>query len=486
MMPVVLNATTRRLVPAVALMALSVIGGTTATAAPALPAAPHGRVLHEQPAATDQSLVSSGVGPVISRSQIFARALTWVGNQSVLYSQSRTYPGPGGVAYRGDCSGFVSMSLGLPAPGPNTVALINDVVEITDPAQMRPGDLLGVLGPDTGGDGGHVQVFKQWLNPQHTLVEVLEQGSDGSNNNDWPGDSVYSWPEYPIGARPFKMYRYVNAVTPPAHGSDHVSDTSGDGFGDVLATQSNGTLWDYLNTQGSDANLPSYSGGLQVGHDWPANGDIVSADVDGDGYADLLATRPDGTLWYYANAARSGGGPYNGGVQIGTGWQGFSQIHAADVNGDGRADLVAERSDGTLWYWQNSASGGLPYGGGRQIGTGWQGFRQVIAADVTGDGYADLVGIDGNGDLWLWGNTRAASGGGFPYAGAVRIGNGWQPLTRVVSADVNGDGYADLVATNSTGELWSWMNSILVNPGGLPYLGGTRIGWGWQGLGLVG
>jgi hypothetical protein len=45
----------------------------------------------------------------------------------------------------------------------------------------------------------------------------------------------------------------------------------------------------------------------------------------------------------------------------------------ADVNGDHRADLLATKPDGTLWYWPNTGNASHPYGAGAQIGSGWAG-----------------------------------------------------------------------------------------------------------------
>jgi hypothetical protein len=55
-------------------------------------------------------------------------------------------------------------------------------------------------------------------------------------------------------------------------------------------------------------------------------------------------------------------------------WGQFRNITLTDVTGDGRADIVATKPDGTLWLYANGTSDTAPYSTGTQIGTGWQAF----------------------------------------------------------------------------------------------------------------
>jgi hypothetical protein len=96
-----------------------------------------------------------------------------------------------------------------------------------------------------------------------------------------------------------------------------------------------------------------------------------------------VGRKPDGTLLLYANNfVRDGGVPYGSARQIGSGWGAFDQIIGADVTGDGYTDLVARKPDGTLWLYSNNyvRDGGVPYSSGssRQIGSGWGGFDLII------------------------------------------------------------------------------------------------------------
>jgi hypothetical protein len=115
--------------------------------------------------------------PTVSRTTVIDRAWFWV-NRNVQYSQSATYPGPAGQArYRTDCSGYVSMCLMLPAPGPNTTALAGSTytVGITK-ANLRKGDMLV--------DGGnHVVLFQRWTNDAKTAFMLFEQSNPTTDMN---------------------------------------------------------------------------------------------------------------------------------------------------------------------------------------------------------------------------------------------------------------------------------------------------------------
>jgi len=84
------------------------------------------------------------------------------------------------------------------------------------------------------------------------------------------------------------------------------------------------------------------------------------------------------------------------------------------------------------------------------------GPRSVAVADLDGDGYGDLVGANsGTNTLTVLINTRA---GGFATGSVVSVGNA--PVA-VTPADLNRDGYPDVISANqSAGTL-----TVLTNNG---------------------
>ncbi|GAA3344937.1 hypothetical protein GCM10020358_50110 [Amorphoplanes nipponensis] len=272
----------------------------------------------------------------------------------------------------------------------------------------------------------------------------------------------------------------ANAVWNASPTQGNGQSVTGDDFADVVATKPDGSLWLYANNIGRDDGVP-YSAGRQIGAGWNAINRLVAADVTGDGYTDLVATKPDGSLWLYANnIVRDNGTPFNAGQQIGAGWNAFDRLVAADVTGDGYTDLVATKPDGSLWLYGNNIvrDNGTPFNAGRQIGAGWNTVNRITGADVTGDGYTDLVATKPDGSLWLYGNNIVRDDG-VPYNSSRQIGAGWNTVNRITGTDVTGDGFADLVATKPDGSLWLYANNI-VRDDGVPFNSSRQIGAGWN------
>ena len=90
----------------------------------------------------------------LTRSQVIARAQSWVGI-GLVYNQGATHN-----AYRTDCSGYVSMCWGLDAPGDDTTGFVpsGEAVRITE-GELKAGDAL--LNDDAG-NLGHVVLFDHW------------------------------------------------------------------------------------------------------------------------------------------------------------------------------------------------------------------------------------------------------------------------------------------------------------------------------------
>ncbi|WP_258726480.1 FG-GAP-like repeat-containing protein [Cellulomonas sp. NS3] len=143
----------------------------------------------------------------------------------------------------------------------------------------------------------------------------------------------------------------------------------------------------------------------------------------------------------------------------------LARLTADDWSGDGHADVLGVDVRGTLWYYPHDGNGLSPR---TQLGTGWASFRHVVATDFSGDGHADVLGVDADGLMWYYPHNGGA------LSKRVQIGSGWQGFTHVSADDWNNDGRADVLGVDADGNLWLYVN---VN-GTLPSKVPLGSGWG--------
>jgi hypothetical protein len=194
----------------------------------------------------------------------------------------------------------------------------------------------------------------------------------------------------------------------------------------------------------------------------------VSRDLNGDGKADVLARDSSGALWLYPG---NGKGGWLTRVRVGSGWNVMSSIVGpGDLNGDGKADVLARDSSGALWLYPGNGKGGWLTR--VRVGSGWNVMSSIVGpGDLNGDGKADVLARDSSGALWLYpGNGKGG------WLTRVRVGSGWNVMSSIVGpGDLNGDGKADVLARDSSGALWLYPGN---GKGG--WLTHVRVGSGWN------
>lgn len=201
----------------------------------------------------------------------------------------------------------------------------------------------------------------------------------------------------------------------------HAGDWNGDGRPDLVGRATGGRLLLYPGD--GDGTV---SGGPQIGSGWSSTASLIGpGDWDGDGRSDLLAvSAADARLRLYRG---DGAGGFAGVVQVGSGWSAMQLLTAVgDVTGDGVGDLVARQGATTaLIIYPGNGRGG--FGAARTLGRGWNAFDALVGpGDWNGDGRADLLARRTDGALMLYPGT--GNGFGVP----TQVGNGWSGL-RVLS-----------------------------------------------------
>jgi uncharacterized repeat protein (TIGR01451 family) len=208
-------------------------------------------------------------------------------------------------------------------------------------------------------------------------------------------------------------------------------------------------------------------------------------DVDGDGRADLIAyvASANGLETYVAfSAFANGAGNFGGAIfNVAPGFQG-TVLSLADINGDGRMDVVGTSTNvnGTLLMTATSNGNGtfsVPNGGAFiGLGPGWP----SVTGDLNGDGRADVIFYRGSASMMQFYLALSRGDGTFDLQfGGQQSGNfnGWN----LTLADLNGDGRADIVAYDFTSQ-GSWVDTWLSNGDGT-FSAGSPIfsyGTGWS------
>jgi len=217
-------------------------------------------------------------------------------------------------------------------------------------------------------------------------------------------------------------------------------DVNGDGKVDLISADGNADTLTVMTNNGNGTF--TFSAKLGVGV-WPIS--ITTADVNGDEKMDLICANDDfpGTLTVLTN---NGNGTFTLSERLDVG-PGPASVVAADVDGDGNMDLICANSfDNTLTVLTNNGDG--TFGFWDMLGGGCTAIQvgAVVAADVNGDGKPDLVSVNpacsALSTLTVWTNTGV---GTFTLSESPRVGI--LPAS-VAAADVNGDGSVDLISAD--------------------------------------
>ncbi|MGN8224267.1 FG-GAP-like repeat-containing protein [Gracilimonas sp. BCB1] len=239
-------------------------------------------------------------------------------------------------------------------------------------------------------------------------------------------------------------------------------------------------------------------------------GNITSADIDGNGFEDLIATRPADNIitMYFSNGDNPFQGSLNfnypgsvnpkivrtmnvygdefpdlvfisnvnnefrvlknnGGSTSGTGFldettvsinhTGISDIFPADMNNDGFTDVViASSNDGKIsWYENQSFLSEVAFGSENSVVDNSNQINSVYAADFNGDNLTDIIsGENGGHEVAYYQNDGNGS-----FTRTVIGGNITNP-ERVTASDLDNDGDLDVVyASSGDSEVGAFINN---------------------------
>jgi MYXO-CTERM domain-containing protein len=358
-----------------------------------------------------------------------------------------------------------------------------------------------IFNPTTAGaQGGSVYVFLGGPNGPGNAISVADQQIDGDQaggrlgswvgnagdvNGDGYADLIAAADSYAdgqavegraylylggperTGVAPIKDWSVESNTANALFGTKLTSgDFNGDGLADVVAARTTGSVSIYLGAAGtvpsttaattlSDAGVTSFGSSL------------ASGDVNGDGFDDLVVgastydngQTDEGRIYVYlGSAAGLTGAPVTFEPNVAGAFLGAS-VAAADLNGDGRSEVIAgapifsggQTGEGRVYVLLGAVTGpnvAAPQTFENDTASSAVGTSVASAGDVNGDGFGDIVvGAPGFGGgagriIVLFGSLTGLGATNRTADGVAGSAFG----TAVASAgDVTGDGFADLV-----------------------------------------
>jgi uncharacterized protein YjdB len=254
----------------------------------------------------------------------------------------------------------------------------------------------------------------------------------------------------------------VTSGTPINARSSYVRDIDGDGKADVVTIES-GTMSVFRST--SAVGSLSFAARVDFATVAGFNENVSAGDIDGDGRADILAARQGGSpgVSVWRNTSTPGSVTMAARQDLTTVAGTIFYVGMADIDGDGKQDIVSANQTGTGFsVFQNTST----------VGTISVGTRSDFTAGLTGSTFSigDFDG-DSKPDVAVTSTTmnnvsvfrNTSTSGSFTFAPRIDFAAGSQ-TNGIVATDIDGDGKVDMAMTNQVSNTLSVFRNNPLQP----------------------
>lgn len=397
--------------------------------------------------------------------------------EDVAGSMARILRGNVGAGWGGDFQTFqASSSTASLCPGDSGGGLISEVSNLPFVVGIESaGPLAGCVAPGEEFLATSVYWFRNWIRSHTGNI-----GVNASSDLFWTNPTLGAWAVWLMADGVSSGGPFGFIYMPSDTGVVGTGDFNGDGTSDIL--------WQTASTR--ELRIWWMREGHYVGYTKPVTPDWgwtikAVADVNGDKIADIIWQNNSTNLLYVWLMAESG--QLATGASIGYLSAGWSLFGTGDFNHDGKADLLVSKKntvtrDVAVWLLDGGSRIGLYSTNPSTIPSSYS-FAGIghlrYTADLPGPYKDDIVwrNSDGTVLLWLSAWTPGANNIDVIQKSPGSATTDWS-LKQV--ADVTGDGYSDLVWMNSrTRDVSTW---VMNGKGAVvpPLRAGGHVELGWN------
>ncbi|MEV0385664.1 VCBS repeat domain-containing M23 family metallopeptidase [Nonomuraea sp. NPDC050643] len=253
------------------------------------------------------------------------------------------------------------------------------------------------------------------------------------------------------------------ATAPTEDGTVQFADLDGDGRDEIIRIWTDGNVTAYRNRGWDAAKVYDGPDSKLVAQGFTEALRTKFADLDGDGRAEIVRIWADGDVTAYRNRGWDAAKVYDGpdSKLVAEGFADSAGTRFADLDGDGRAEIVRIWADGNVTAYRNRGwDAAKVYDGpdSKLVAQGFTNVPRVRFADLDGDGRAEIVRIWADGSVTAYRNRGWDAAKVYDGPDSRTVAEGFTDALRTKFGDLDGDGRAEIVRIWADGNVTAYRN----------------------------